>query len=107
MEGITVDDILEYEHFLKLMPAFLLKRMAKKNSNVVKKFESKVKDYLGKLNDDHRRKLDIVMAAPVDEIQFLMGEAYKKSGKKHFEILSNPKYKEFIETNREELRKLL
>lgn len=107
MGEITVDDVLEYEHLLKFIPSFLLKRMAKKKSNLVKKFQSKVEDYLGKINDGQKEKLDIALATPVEDLQVLMGEAYKKSGKKHFEILSNPDYKEFIEINCDELRNLV
>lgn len=106
-ERLTYEDVVEYEHFFKLVPPFLLERMAKKNSNLVKKFQSKVEAYLAKLSDNQKRKLDLMLNSDVDDLQVLMGEAYEKSNKKQFKILANPKYKEFIELNIDELRKLI
>lgn len=106
-EKITCDDVLEYQHFLKLAPPFLLGRMAKKKSNLVSKFESKVKSYLANLNDDQRKKLAIVLVSDVDDLQVAFSEAYEKSNKKQFKILADPKNKEFIELNIEELKKIV
>ena len=106
-EEITCDDVLEYQHFLKLAPPFLLGRMAKKNSNLVSKFESKVKSYLDNLSDNQRKKLDIVLNTDTDELQVIMDEAYRKSNKKQYKILADPKNKEFIELNIGELRKMV
>ena len=43
----------------------------------------------------------------VDDLQKLMGEAYAESNKKQFKILADPKNKEFIELNINELRKMV
>ena len=102
-----VGDVLEYQHFLKLAPPFLLKRMAKKNSNLVKKFESKVQSYLANLDDNHRNKLHILLNSDVDEVQALMNEAYIKTNKKQYKILADPANKEFIQLNLEELGKMV
>lgn len=107
MNEITYNDVVEYQHFFKLVPPFLLERMAKKNSNLVKKFESKVKSYLANLSDNQQRKLDIMLASNVDDLQAVMGEAYEKTNKKQYKILANPSYKEFIELNLDEIRKML
>ena len=40
MEKITYDDVVEYNYLFTFAPSFLLERMAKKNSNLVKKFKS-------------------------------------------------------------------
>lgn len=106
-EKLTYEDVVEYEHFFKLVPPFLLERMAKKNSNLVKKFQSKVESYLVKLSDNQRKKLDIMFNSDVDDLQALMDEAYTKTNKKQFKILANPSYKEFIELNISELKKII
>lgn len=107
MDKITYNDVVEYQHFFKLVPPFLLERMAKKNSNLVKKFESKVKSYLNNLSDNQQKKLDIMLASDVDDLQAVMGEAYEKTNKKQYKILANPSYKEFIELNIDEIRKMI
>lgn len=106
-EKITCDDVLEYQDFFKLAPPFLLKRMAKKNSNLVKKFEPKVKSYLAHLDDNHRKKLNILLNSDIDEIQSILNESYKKTNKKQYKILADPNNKEFIQLNLEELRKMV
>ena len=37
----------------------------------------------------------------------MMEDAYEKSNMKQYKILSNPKYREFVELNINELRKIL
>ncbi len=107
MEKITCDDVLEFQDFLKLAPPFILKRMAKKNSNLVKKFEPQVRAYANNLDDNHKKKLDIVFSSDIVDLQGIMNEAYKRTNKKQFKILADPKYKEFIRLNLEELRKMI
>ena len=106
-EKITYEDVIEYQHLFSLMPSFLLERMAKKNSNLVKKFESSIRSHLDKLNATQKNKLNIILASEVEELQELMHETYSKTNKKHFKILANPKYREFIELNLEELKKII
>lgn len=107
MGEITCDDVLEYQDLFKLAPPFILKRMAKKNSNLVKKFEPKVREYMNNLNDDHMEKLHILLNSDIDDIQSLMNEAYTKSDKKQFKILGDPSNREFIKINIDELSKML
>ncbi|MBQ2832029.1 hypothetical protein [Methanobrevibacter sp.] len=106
-DKITYDDIKQYEKFFTLTPSFLLERFAKKNKNLVLKFESKVKGYLANLNPEQQKKLDIVLKTDIDELQSLMKDAYDKSNKKQYKILANPKYKQFIEINLNEVRKMI
>lgn len=106
-DKLTYKDVEEYEHFLTLAPTFLLKRMAKKNSNLVNKFKPKVQSYLNSLNDNQKEKLDILLVTDTDDLQKLMGEAYSKSNKKQYKILADPKNREFIELNINELRKMV
>lgn len=106
-DRITYDDVLEYQHLFKLVPSFVLERMAKKNSNLVRKFKSSVQSHIDDLTDDQRNKLDIILASSVNELQSIMHEAYMKTNRKQYEILANPKYRSFVESNIDELKKML
>lgn len=106
-DNLTYKDVKEYEHLLTLAPPFLLKRMAKKNSNLVSKFRPKVQSYLNSLDENHKKKLDILLVTDVDDLQELLGEAYSESNKKQYKILADPKNKEFIELNLNELREMV
>ena len=103
-EKITYEDIKEFEGFFTMTPPFLLERFAKKNTNFVSKFAPKVKSFIDGLDEAHLKKLDIVLNSDIDELQSVLAEAYEKSGKKQYKILANPKYKEFIQINLNELR---
>ena len=105
-DKISYEDIKEYQNLFKMAPAFFLERMARKNSNVVIKFQSRILSYVENLTDHERSKLQIVLNSDVDDLQGLMNEAFEKSGFKQFKILANPKYREFIELNLNELKKL-
>lgn len=106
-EKITYDDVKEYENLFMMVPSFLLERFARKNTNFVLKFESKIKSHLAGLDDEQRSKLNIILNSNVDDLQAIMDEAYRKSGVKQYRVLANPKYKKFIETNIGELRKII
>ena len=106
-DKIDYNDVREYEDLFKLAPSFLLERFAKKNSNVVLKFKSQIESHLHKLNDAQKNKLDMILKKDVEELQAIMHEAYQISKVKQYKILANPKYKEFIEINLNEIRKIL
>ena len=106
-DKLTCDDVMKFAHLTSKVPAFLLKRMAKRNSNLVGKFESQIKPRLENLNEHHRHLLDVVLNSDVSELQGLMAEAYDRSGKKQFQILADPNNAGFIERNLDEIRKLI
>lgn len=106
-DKITYEDVRAYEKLFTLVPPFLLERFAKKNTNIVLKFKSKVESYLAKMNDNQKNKLDLVLSSDVDELQAIMADAYSKSNKKQYKVLANPKYKPFVESNLNEVRKLV
>ena len=106
-ERLSYKDVREYESLFKLAPAFLLERFAKKNENVVLKFQSHIASHLSKLNEIQKTKLEIILNSQTEELQAIMAEAYAKSKIKQYKILANPKYKEFIEKNINELRKMV
>lgn len=104
---ITYDDLKEHAHLFTLAPPFVLKVMAKKNSNLVIKFKSTIESHLDKLNDNQKSKLNILLNSDVDELQNLLRKAYIQTKMKQYEILSDPKNRDFIELNLDELRKLI
>ena len=106
-EKITLEDIEQYQHLINRVPAFLLGRMAKRNSSLVKKFESRVKSYIDNLSDNQRKKLDILLNADIDDLQNVMNEAYLKTGKKQFKILADPSNKDFINSNLDDVRRII
>ena len=106
-EKITYEDVREYEKLFTLAPSFVLERIARKNTNLVLKFEGAIQSYLGNLTDDQKNKLGIILNSDVDELQSIMKEAYRRSGKKQYRILANPKYKGFIEDNLDGIRNMI
>ena len=106
-DKITYEDIERYQKLFALAPAFLLERMAKKNSNLVLKFHSRIVKHLEKLTNHEREMLNIILNSDIDDLQKMMEDAYEKSNMKQYKILSNPTYREFVELNINELRKIL
>ena len=106
-EKLTYNDVSEYESLFGMAPPFLLEIFAKKNKNLVLKFEPVIRDHLNNLNDNQQKKLDLLLNTDIDELQSLMRECYHNSNKKQYKILGNPKYREFIENNMKEIRKMI
>ena len=106
-DEITYEDIKEYESLFTLAPSFLLERFAKRNSNLVLKFKSTIESHIDNLNDDQKNKLDIILKTDVEDLQNILYDAYMKSNKKQYKILANPEYKDFIEFNLDEIRKMV
>ena len=105
-EKITYKDIAEYESLFSMAPSFLLERFARKNTNVVLKFRSAIQSHMDNLTDDQKEKLDLILMMAVEDIQALMMQAYRMTNIKQYKILSNPKYKQFLEDNLAEIRKM-
>jgi hypothetical protein len=106
-DKITFEDVREYESLFKLAPAFLLERFAKRNANIVRKFQSHIASHLSKLDDDQKNKLEIILNTQTHELQAIMAEAYRKTKVKQYNVLANPKYADFIEKNIDEIRKMV
>ena len=106
-EKITYEDVKRYEFLFTKIPSFALGTMIRRNTNVVKKFESIVVSKLGSLNEVQQKQLNIILNSDTEELQEIMKEAYEKSGKKQYKQLSEPKAKEFIESNLSEMKKYL
>ena len=104
---ITYDDIKEYESLFTLTPSLLLERFAKRNTNLVSKFNSKIQAKLDSLTEIQRKKLIIVLESDIEELQAMMNDAFIRSNIKQYKILANPEYREFIKTNLDEIRKMV
>lgn len=106
-DKITYKDVRDHEILFTLAPSFLLERFARRNTNIVSKFKSQIRTHLTNLDDIQMHKLNIILKTDIDELQRIMAEAHSKTNIKQYKILANPRYKEFIENNLEEIRKLL
>jgi len=106
-DKITYEDVKEYHYLFTMAPSFVLEMMARKNSNLVLKFKSTIQSYMGNLDDVQKNKLDIILNSDIDELQSVMDEAYRKTGKRQYQILANPKYKDFIQSNLSEIKDLI
>lgn len=106
-DKITYEDLKRYEFVLGKVPSLLLGTMIKRNSNLIGKFESTIVSHLGSLNELQQKQLNIILNSDIADLQNILKDAYEKSGKKQYKLLSEPKAKEFIEKNLDELRKLV
>lgn len=106
-DKITCDDVLKYEHLASKVPAFLLGRMAKRNSNLVSKFESQIRPRIGNMDDNRKHLLNVILNSDIGDLQSVMAEAFERTGTKQFKILADPKNAGFIESNLDEIRKML
>ena len=104
---ITENDVIEIMDVFTRVPPLILKMVVKGNKNVVKSFESQIKEYKKQLNTEEMVKIEKVMSMPVPELQEILGKAYLETGQKQLKILANPKAEEFITGNLGELRKIL
>lgn len=66
-DKITCDDVLKYEHLTSKVPAFLLGRMAKRNSNLVSKFESQIRLRIGNLDENSEHLLNVILNSDVSD----------------------------------------
>lgn len=100
---ISEDDVIELLDIFTKVPSIILKGIVSGKSNVVKSFESQIIEYKTQLSDDELIKIQIVLEMPVPELQEILHNTYKKTGKKQLKILSEPKAVPFIEKNLNQL----
>ena len=77
-DKLTCDDVLRCEHLASKVPEFLLGRMAKRNSNLILKFESQIKPRIGNLDDNHKHLLNVVLNSDVSELQSVIMRLLKR-----------------------------
>lgn len=105
-DKITYEDIEEYGSLFSMAPSFLLEGFARKNTNIVLKFKPTIQARLDNMTEAQSQKLDLILNMAIEDIQILMNQAYQRTNIKQYKILSNPKYKQFIEDNLNEIRKM-
>lgn len=106
-EKLTYEDIKAYEKLFTMTPSFILSTMIRRNTNLVEKFKSQIVKFINGLDEKQEKQLELIINSDIDDLQLLMMEAYKKSKKKQYKLLANPKNKDFIRMNLDELKKLL
>ncbi len=106
-KDITEDDVKSVVSLFTKVPAVLLKMAVYKNMNVVRKFESQIKNYKDQLSPEDTEKIKKVIEMPVPELQEMLGQAYDETGYKQLKILADPKAEQFIRDNLRELKSLL
>jgi hypothetical protein len=105
--NITEDDVVGLMDNFTKVPSFILKKMVSRNLNVVKSFESQIEAYKYQLTDVELLKIEKVMNMPIPELQVILHNAYLSTNKKQLEILADSNAMPFIETNLNELEKVL
>lgn len=106
-EKLTYEDIKAYEKLFTMAPSFILSTMIRRNTNLIEKFKLQIVKFLNGLDEKQEKQLELIINSDIDDLQLLMMEAYKKSKKKQYKLLANPKSKDFIRMNLDELKKLL
>lgn len=106
-EKLTYEDIKAHEKLFTMAPSFILSAMIKRNTNLVEKFKPQIMKFLKNLSQKERGQLDLILKSDVHDLQLLMLDAYKKSKKKQYKILANPKNKNYIKMNLDELKKII
>lgn len=106
-DKLTYSDIHDYESLFTMAPPFLLESFAKRNSNLVLKFKPTIQPYINNLTSEQKHKLDLILNSDVGELQAILYEAFLKTNKKQFKILADPKYRDFIELNLNEIRQMV
>jgi hypothetical protein len=104
---ITEKDVMDMMNVFIRVPPLVLKMVVNRNNNVVKSFESQIKDYYANLTEKQSFKLQKVLEMPVPELQRILNKVYMETGQKQLKILADPKSEDFIEGNLKELKTLL
>lgn len=104
---ITEEDVIGMMDLFTKVPPLMLKMVISRNSNVVKRFESRIEGYKSQMSDGDSAKIEKVLEMPVPELQSILGNAYEETHQKQLKLLADPKAEPFIEKNLQELRKIL
>ncbi len=104
---ITEEDVIGMMDLFTKVPSLMLKMVISRNSNVVKRFESRIEGYKSQMSDEDNAKIEKVLEMPVPELQSILSRAYEETHQKQLKILADPKAEHFIEKNLQELKKVL
>jgi hypothetical protein len=104
---VTEEDVISLVDLFTRVPPLLLKMVINSNKNVVRSFESQVREYKANLSREELLKIEKVMDMPVPELQEILKKAYHETGQKQLKILADPKSGDFIRQNLNELQKII
>lgn len=104
---ITEMDVIGLMNVFSIVSPTILKTVISRNANMVKSFETKIKDYKNQLSDENVVKIKKILEMPTSELQRILNKAYDETNQKQLKILAEPKAKPFIEKNLQELKKVL
>ena len=104
---VTEEDVISLVDLFTRVPPLLLKMVVNSNKNVVRSFESQVREYKANLSREELLKIEKVMDMPVPELQEILKKAYHETGQKQLKILADPKSGDFIRQNLNELQKII
>ena len=104
---ITEKDVMDIMDVFTRVPPLILKMVVKGNKNVVKSFESQIKEYKKQLDSGEMVKIEKVLEMDVPDLQEILRKAYLETGQKQLDILADPHAEEFIAGNLRELKKIL
>lgn len=104
---ITEKDVIEIMDVFTRVPLLILKMVVKGNKNVVKSFESQIKEHYAHLTEEEMVKIEKVMAMSVPELQRILKNAYAETQQKQLKILASPSADPFIARNMQELKTVL
>lgn len=104
---ISEEDVIDLLDIFTKVPSIILKGIVAGKSNVVKSFESQILEYKSQLSPEEIIKIKLVLETPVNELQEILYNSYKKTGKKQLKILSESKAEPFIEKNLNQLEEIL
>lgn len=104
---ITENDVMGIMDVFTRVPPLILKMVVKGNKNVVKSFETQIKEYQKQLDSSDMVKIEKVLEMEVTELQGILKKAYLETGQKQLEILADPHAEEFISENLKELKRIL
>ena len=76
VDKITYNDLKEYDFLFTMTPSFLMGTVIKRNTNVVKKFNSTVKSNLDNLNEKQKKQLNIIINT--DMLSYLAAEVWER-----------------------------
>jgi len=101
------EDVIDLLDIFTKVPSIILKGIVAGRSNIVKSFETQILEYKSQLSPEEIIKIKLVLETPVSELQKILYNSYKKTGKKQLKILSESKAEPFIEKNLDQLEKIL
>jgi hypothetical protein len=104
---ITKNDVMGIMDVFTRVPPLILKMVVKGNKNVVKSFETQIKEYQKQLDSSDMVKIEKVLEMDVPDLQEILKKAYLETGQKQLKILADPHAEEFISGNLRELKKIL